>query len=146
MAELYEIVIRNETDGGNSPIATEPNVNGEGNAATPITKKKATAESPNRLVSSIVAVGTIKPYIEQAINFGVSQVEMRTGSAEMQRKAQAFSSVASTAGGMVIAGLTGGLGAAAAMAGMQLLQTIIQTSINQVNINNQKIKYQKCHN
>lgn len=136
MAELYEIVIRNETDGGNSPIATEPNVNGEGNAATPI---KKSGESKGRLVSSIVAVGAVKPYIEQAINFGVSQVEMRTGSAEMQRKAQAFSSVASTAGGMVIAGLTGGLGAAAAMAGMQLLQTIIQTSINQVNINNQKI-------
>ena len=139
MAELYEIVIRNETDGGNSPIATEPNVNGEGNAATPITKKKATAESPNRLVSSIVAVGAIKPYIDQAVSLGVSTVEMRTGSAELQRKKQAFASVASNAGGLIIAGATGGVGAAAAMAGMQLLQTAIQSIINQVNINNQKI-------
>ena len=120
MAELYEIVIRNETNGGQSPIATEPNVNGEGNAATPITKKKATAESPNRLVSSIVAVGTIKPYVEQAVNLGVSTVEMRTGSAELQRKKQAFASVGSNVTGLVIAGATGGVGAAAAMAGMQL--------------------------
>lgn len=137
MAELYEIVIRNETNGGNSPIATEPNVDGTGNAAEPITKKKV--DTQNKMVSTIVAVNTVKPYIEQAVNFGVSQVEMRTGSAEMQRKAQAFSSIGSTASGLVIAGLTGGISAMGAMAGMQLLQTIIQTSINQVNINNQKI-------
>jgi hypothetical protein len=64
---------------------------------------------------------------------------MRTGSAELQRKKQAFASVGSNATGLVIAGATGGFGAAAAMAGMQLLQTAIQSIINQVNINNQKI-------
>lgn len=138
MAELYEIVIRNETDGGNSPIATEPNVNGEGNAGSPITKKGG-ASSKNQLLSAVVATNTIKPYVQQAITFGVSQVEMTTGSPELQRKMQAVTGIASSVGGIVSSGIVGGWAGAAASAGMQLLQGIIQTSINQVNINNQKI-------
>lgn len=141
MAEMYEIIIRNETSSGTSPIATDANVNGEGSVAMPITKKIGgkQSESPNRMVSAIVATNAIKPYIEQVANFGISQVEMSTGSPELQRKLQAVSSVASSVSGIVVAGVTGGVGAAAAMAGMQLLQTIIQSTINQVNINNQKI-------
>lgn len=138
MAELYEIVIRNETDGGNSPIATDPNVNGEGNAGSPITKKTS-ASSQNRLISAVVATNTIKPYIQQAVTFGISQVDMQTGSPELQRKMQAITGVASSVGGIVTSGIVGGWAGAAASAGMQILQGLIQTSINYVNINNQKI-------
>ena len=137
MAELYEIVIRNETSGGNSPIATEPNVDGEGSIATPITQKSSGSKQ-NRLVSAIVATNTIKPYVEQIANFGISQVEMTTGSPELQRKLQAASGVASTLSSITIGGVTGGWQGAAVAAAMQLIQGILQTSLNQININNQK--------
>jgi hypothetical protein len=140
MAELYEIVIRNETEKKNTPVATDATVEGGGSVAEPVKKNNGKDGNPkNSLFSSLFASNTVKPYIQQAISFGVSQVDMNTGSSELQRKLQAFSSVGSSLGGIVSAGIVGGLPGAAAALGMQTLQTVIQTAINQVNINNQKI-------
>lgn len=141
MPEMYEIVIRNETNDTSTPIATEPSINGESSIATPIKKKSGTrdAKSQNALVSAIVASDKIKPYVQQVATFGISQIEMTTGSSELQRKMQAVSAIGSSASGIVTAGIVGGIGSAATMAAVQLLQTVIQTAINQATINNQKI-------
>lgn len=141
MAEKYEIIIRNETNQSKTPIATTPDVNGQSSVASPITKSTATSgnKSQNALASAIVATNVIKPYIQQAINFGISQVEMQTGSAELQRKAQFLNNVGSSVSSIIVAGAVGGIPGALGAAAMLGVSTAIETGINYVNINNRKI-------
>lgn len=140
MAELYEVILRNETTQRDTPIATDPNVDGESGIATPIKKKTTGADgkNPNAMMSMVVATNYIKPYIQQAISVGISQIEMTTGSSELQRKMEVMSSVGSSIGGIVTAGIMGGIGGAAAAGAMLLIQKTIEASINSINIQNQK--------
>lgn len=140
MAEQYEIVIRNETSGQKTPVATQPYTNGGGSVATPITKKTTDANGNNQngFASAIVAANVIKPYVQQAMSFGISQVEMRTGSPELQRKLSAYSQIGSSATSIIAAGaMGGGVGVLAATAALAL-STGIETAINAVNIQNKK--------
>ena len=140
MPEQYEIVIRNETKQGKTPIATSPNVGEQSSVASPITKTTVIkGTSQNGLASAIVATNVIKPYVQQAINFNISQIEMATGSAELQRKAQFFSNLGSSAMSIVAAGAVGGVVGAVGAVAMLGLSTVIETSINQANINNRNI-------
>ncbi len=141
LAERYEIIIRNETKQRKTPIATEPNIDGESSVAAPITKSTASkgSGSRNALASAIVATNVIKPYIQQAISFGISQIDMQTGSAELQRKAQFWNNVGSSATSIIVAGAAGGPVGALGAAAMLGVTTAIETGINYVNINNRKI-------
>lgn len=141
LAERYEIIIRNETKQRKTPIATEPSVDGGSYVASPITKSTASKGngSQNALASAIVATNVIKPYIQQAISFGISQIEMQTGSAELQRKAQFLNNVGASATSIITAGVVGGVGGALGAAAMLGVTTAIETGINYVNINNRKI-------
>ncbi len=141
LTEQYEIIIRNETARRDTPIAAQPNVNGESAVASPITKKTASSEGKNQnaLASAIVATSAIKPYVQQMISMGISQIEMGTGSAELQRKAQAFNTLGSSALGIVAAGAVGGIGGALSAAAMMAVQSAIEAGVNYVSINNRKI-------
>jgi hypothetical protein len=139
--ELYEVIIRNETEQKDTPIATSPNVDGESGVASPIKKTTTGSDgrNANALASAMVATNYIKPYIQQAVSVGISQIEMSTGASEMQRKMEAMSSIGSSVGGIVAAGVAGGIGAAGVATAMLLVQKVIETEINRMNIKNQKI-------
>lgn len=140
MAELYEVILRNETAQRDTPIATDPNVDGESGIAAPIKKKTTGADGKNQnaMVSMVVATNVVKPYIQQAISVGISQVEMVTGSSELQRKMEIMNSIGSSVSGIVAAGIVGGLPGAAAAAAMLAVQKTIEASVNSINIQNQK--------
>lgn len=142
LAESYEIILRNETRQGTTPVATTQGINGGGGyLAEPIsyTSTDSNGNNKNALASAIVAVNVIKPYVNKALAFGISQVEMQTGSAELQRKLTAYSEIGSTTLGIVGAGLIGGIGGAAVAAVTLAAQTAIETGLNWVSINNRKI-------
>lgn len=140
MPEQYEIVIRNETNKSSTPVATNGTVIGGSTVAEPIQKTTTSSDGSNKnaLVSALVATSAIKPYIQQAVSFRISQIEMQTGSAELQRQMAARYSMLSSAGGILSAGLTGGIPGAAIAAAMMVAQTGIETGVNYVEIKNKK--------
>ena len=140
MAERYEIILRNETYGGSTPVSTSNGINGGyGYLAEPVTATTATKKNNGALAGAIVAVNVIKPYVNKALSFGISQVEMQTGSAELQRKLSAYSEIGSSALGVVGAGLVAGPTGAVVAAVTFAAQTAIETGVNWVNINNRKV-------
>ena len=131
----YRIVIENETDSRSNPVSL-PNDEPSNNKPTgPVARKTQTS---GNLAMALVAVNQITPYITQAINFGISQISMTTGSQELQRKAQILSSVAGTTMSIGIAAVTGGVPAAAFAAVMQGVNAAISFSYNQISIANQR--------
>lgn len=137
MADIkYRIVIENNTEEDPVPVSTAPNGNAE-KGGRPANGKKQNKD-PGSIANVMVATNVIKPYIQQAAGFYVSRIEMETGSAMMQRKAQAFSQIGSTVSGIVSAGIMGGAGAALGAAGVLTIQSIIQAEFNKLTIQTQK--------
>lgn len=133
----YRVIIENATDGeGSEKPLSFPGGEQPDNTAAPEKAKKK--QDKGALALGLVAVNQITPYVTQAINFGISQISMTTGSDELQRKAQAVSSLAGGLSGIGMAALTGGLPAAAIAAGMTALQSIISVQQNLATIANQK--------
>lgn len=133
----YRVIIENGTDGdgGDQPVSLPGGKKPDNNTSPEKSKKK---QDKGALALGLVAVNQITPYITQAINFGISQITMTTGSDELQRKAQAVSSVVGGLSGIGTAAMAGGLPAAAVAAGMMALQSIISVQQNLVTISNQK--------
>ena len=133
----YRIIIENHAQEGETPVSTDSTNGGTPAPASPVTEQK-TKVNKGFLSNVMVATNVIKPYVQQAISFGVSQVEMETGSASLQRRAQAYSSIGSSAISIVTAGIMGGAAGAAGAAGVMLLQTMIESAMNAQTIQNQK--------
>ena len=126
----YEIVIRDQTEESEgTPVSVDSA------AGASATDNKAPKEKDQKeqgaLASALVAVGNIKPYVQQVIGFGASTIEMRSGSAEMQRKANLLSSVGSSAITIIAAGKAGGLKAAASTTATLAIQGALQYAMNQ---------------
>ncbi|MBR2906812.1 MAG: hypothetical protein IKC26_02050 [Clostridia bacterium] len=133
----YRVIIENATDGGegDAPVSFP---GGERPDNTPTPEKAKKKQDKGALALGLVAVNQITPYITQAVNFGISQISMTTGSDELQRKAQAVSGVVGGLSGIGMAAITGGLPAAAIAAGMTALQSIISVQQNLATIANQR--------
>lgn len=134
----YSITIENKTGKNKSVIA-----NGNSNQTTKepgsATDKKETdkAKDDGELISALVAVKTIEPYIHQAANFAVSQISFQNGSTELQQRSQAFTGIAASAVSIGLAAI-GNPAGAAKMVGVQMLQKSISLLTNYVNIRNQQ--------
>lgn len=124
----YRVIIENRTDDSGAPVST-----GKSNAEQPSegvpAQKKQSQNGGNLMANVMVATNVIKPYIQQAVSFGLSQIEMQTGSASLQRRAQAYSAIGSSVSSIVAAGMTGGLPAAVGAAGVMAIQSIFQSSM-----------------
>jgi hypothetical protein len=137
MAE-YRILIENKTADEGAPVSTSPN--GE-NIPEAVPADKGGKDSENgggKLAQVMVATNVIKPYIQQAVSFSVSQIEMESGSASLQRRAEAFGGAASSVGGIVAAGIMGGPSAAVVAGATMLVQKIVQAEFQRMAIANQK--------
>lgn len=133
----YRVIIENATDGGagDRPVSF-PDGASPDNTETPEKAKKQ--QERGALALGLVAVNQITPYVTQAINFGISQISMDTGSDELQRKAQAASSIAGGIASIGMGAMTGGIAGAAVMAAVQGIQAMISVSQNMAAISNQK--------
>lgn len=138
MSEEVRIIITDETSGEGTPVAT-PRSSAPSTPMAPKDEKDAKKEARAGVIAmGLVAYRELSPYISQAVQFGISQIEVTTGSAESQRKAQMLSNMAGTGLSIVVAGLAGGPGAAAAAAGMAALQGITSALYRSMEIQNQK--------
>lgn len=132
MAEMtYRLIIEDQTSGEKTPVSTEGHIE----EARPIKKD---AKKQGGLANVMVATNVVRPYVQQVASFGVSNIEMATGSAAMQRKVEAFSGIGATASSIVVAGIAGGAPAAAAAAGVLLIQKTLETALNKMQIEMQK--------
>lgn len=133
MAEMtYRLIIENQTDGNKTPVSTE----GSQAEAAPV--KKPDAKKGGFLSNVMVATNVVRPYVQQAASFATSNIEMNTGSAAMQRKVEAFSGIGASAVSIVTAGIAGGAPAAAAAAGVLLIQKTLEAALNKMQIEMQK--------
>lgn len=89
--------------------------------AAPTVSKAAKAVDKGAVAAGLVAVDQLRPYVETAINFGVSQISLTTGSAEAQQRAAAITSAVSSAKTLGFAAIAGGIPGLAASAVMMAI-------------------------
>lgn len=89
--------------------------------ATPTVSKATKAVDKGAVAAGLVAVCQIRPYVDTAINFCVSQISLTTGSEEAQQRAQAVNGMVSSATSLGIAAIAGGIPGLAAAAGMMAI-------------------------
>ena len=135
----YHVIIENRTAENPTPVSTSAQTSGAGDneQASPVTEPRV-GKGGNFLSNVMVSTNVIKPYIQQAASFGISQIEMDTGSASMQRRYQAYTSIGSSAASIVTAGIMGGPAAMAGAFGVMMIQSLIQAEFTRQAINNQK--------
>lgn len=138
MAEIkYSVTIRDQTAQGNDTVATQATAQTAKPVGTPLTERDAVANNgANGLQTALVAVKTLEPYVNAAVNYGISQIQFATGSAELQQRAQVFSGLASSAISVGMAAAISGPAGAAAMAGLKAVQVAMTAVQNYTNIQN----------
>lgn len=133
-----EVIIRDETIGDRTPVTTTNEPEGT-TAGHGVSQQKAEAKADKGMMAAgLVAVQQAMPYVNTAINFGVSQIQMRTGSAELQQRAQIVSGLASTAISIGLGAAIGGVKGAAISAALQVVQGSISFVQNSITISQQK--------
>lgn len=138
MSEEVRIIITDDTEDESTPVSSPQS--GASSTAMPPKDEKG-AEKAKRSGSSsmgLVAIRKLAPFISQAVNFSVSQIEITTGNAESQRKAQVLSSMAGTGMSLIVAGLSSGVGGVITTGGMAAMQGITAAAQRSVEIENQK--------
>lgn len=132
-----EVIITDTTQGDRVPVSTQAEPQGT-TAGQGVSQSKAENKADKgAVVAGLVAVQQIMPYVNSAVNFGVSQIQMTTGSAELQQRAQLVSGMASTAISIGLGAAVGGVPGAAISAALAALQSSITTvqRINTINLN-----------
>lgn len=128
------ITIRNETDGDRVPVST-PNEPQGTKSGAPVSVAKAEREqSKNALVAGFVVAQQVKPYADQIIGFGVSQIQATTGSAELQQRAQVVSGAVSAIASIGMGAVVGGVPGAAISAALTVVSGAITTVQNGIAI------------
>lgn len=106
--------------------------------SVPTVQKSAKAVDKGAVAAGLVAVASIRPYVDMAVNFGISQISLVTGSAEAQQRAEAIKSEVSSATTLGYAALFGGVPGLATAAGMIAVQKAIAFAQHQFTVNAQK--------
>jgi hypothetical protein len=133
-----EVIITDTTQGDRTPVATptEPKGTTAGQAATQDKAEKKGEKGA--AVAGLVAIQQIMPYVNSAVNFSVSQIQMQTGSAELQQRAQLVTGMTSTAISIGLGAAVGGVPGAAVSAALAALQGAISYVQNSMIIAQQK--------
>ena len=147
MAEAtYIIRVQDEReDMSGVPVATPEGVTGK----APTSKTVSQEQVKGNNTAGLVAAQQIAPYINQAVNFGVSQIGAVRGSPELQQRLQVVTGVASFAANVGIGAMTGGVAGAAVMVAVSAVQSAVSTAYrvqeisNQRMIENETISYRK---
>lgn len=134
-----EVIITDTTQGDRVPVSTQAEPQGT-TAGQGVSQSKAENKADKgAVVAGLVAVQQVMPYVNSAVNFGVSQIQMTTGSAELQQRAQLVSGMASTAISIGLGAAVGGVPGAAISAALAALQSSITFAQNSIVLNQQKV-------
>lgn len=107
----YEVVIRNETDETQSPIA------GSGSTAKKTANSgSATVGNVNALKGIMTVKGIVAPFVDQVVSHQIQTVSLRTGAEEQQERLSFAYSITKQIGGTLLstavgAAMGGGVGA-----------------------------------
>jgi hypothetical protein len=130
-----EVIITDTTQGDRVPVSTKTEPTGT-TAGQGVSQAKAEGKADKGAVAAgLVAVQQVMPYVNAAVNFGVSQIQATTGSAEMQQRAQILSGMSSTAISIGLGAAVGGVPGAAISAALSALQESISFIQNSITIN-----------
>ena len=136
----YTITLKNKTSsgGGNSPIAGSSKAKSDTEEREGILSK----EGAKAFGSAMVAYHQVKSFATQIINHEVSKVELRTGSREMQQRANFINSTVQQGIGilesMATGALVGGLPGAIIGTALGTAHTLISYAQRQDTINTQR--------
>lgn len=134
-----EVIITDTTQGDRVPVSTQAEPQGT-TAGQGVSQSKAENKADKgAVVAGLVAVQQVMPYVNSAVNFGVSQIHMTTGSAELQQRAQIVTGMASTAISIGLGAAVGGVPGAAISAALAALQSSITFAQNSIVLNQQKV-------
>lgn len=140
MAEVREsitVVFKNTELETLTPVATEASPNGTSAGVSKNQFSLETLKATGEVASGLVAAQQIKPYVEQVIGFGVSQIQATTGSAEVQQRAQIISSGVSSVSSILLGAAIGGIPGAAMTAALTAIQSTMSFVQNNISIGNQ---------
>ena len=134
-----EVIITDTTQGDRVPVSTQAEPQGT-TAGQGVSQSKAENKADKgAVVAGLVAVQQLMPYVNSAVNFGVSQIQMTTGSAELQQRAQIVTGMAFTAISIGLGAAVGGVPGAAISAALAALQSSITFAQNSIILNQQKV-------
>lgn len=136
MAE-YTILIKSDADSYNSPIAGDTNKSDTQKTGGLLTKSQAQAFG-----KGMVAYRQVKSFVQQGVNDYVSKVQLRTGSNELQQKANFINEMVNTGLNVVettfVAGMVGGLPGALVGLLTSTAHTLIGYAQNQNRLNTER--------
>lgn len=132
------VVITNATDDDRIPVSTTTEPQGSTVGAGMSQTKAATKMDKGVNVAGLVAVQQVMPYVNNAVNFSVSQIQVTTGSAELQQRAQIVSGAVASVVSIGLGAAVGGVPGAAISAAMTALQSAITAAQRSFEINVQK--------
>ena len=119
----YRVIIEDNTESRSDiPVSGSDDLtNPVRPGSVPTVQKSAKAVDKGAVAAGLVAVASIRPYVDMAVNFGISQISLVTGSEEAQQRAQAVNGMVSSATSLGIAAIAGGIPGLAAAAGMMAI-------------------------
>lgn len=136
--QSINVYIRNETDGERLPVSTTSEPSGT-KSGVPVSQGSAERKQDRgAFVAGVVVAQQIKPYVDQVIGFGVSQIQATTGSAELQQRAQVVSGAVSSVASIGMGAIVGGVPGAAVAAALTVMQSTISGIQNSIAIQNNK--------
>lgn len=133
-----EVIITDTTAGDRTPVSTQAEPQGT-TAGQGVSQSKAEKSNDKGMVAAgLVAVQQVMPYVNSAVNFGVSQIQMTTGSAELQQRMQIVSGMASAGISIGLGAAIGGVPGAAISAALSALQSSISFVQNSIMVGQQR--------
>lgn len=133
-ARSINIRITNETDGDRVPVSTPNEPQGTKSGAPVSVAKAERAQSGGNPLGVLVVAQQAQPYVDQAVNLGVSQIQATTGSAELQQRAQTINGFVSATRSIVYGGIAGGGAGSAVAAGVVIVGATVSAVQNGIAI------------
>lgn len=133
---VWTILIQDDReDMSGVPVATPDGVTGKAPTSNTVSQEQAKGNN----AAGLVAAQQIAPYVNQAVNFGVSQIGDVRGSPELQQRLQVVTGVASFAANVGLGAMTGGVAGAVTMAVVSAVQSAVSTAYRVQEISNQRL-------
>lgn len=137
MAEIvYDIVIKDRRDDRSKiPVATPDGVTGKAPTSNTVSQE----QSKGNNAAGLVAAQRVEPYINQAVNFGVSQIGTVRGSPELQQRLQMVTGATGTVANAAFSFAAGGPTGLAVYAVTAIVGKTVSTAYKVMEISNQRL-------
>ena len=143
----YNIILKNETEGTRTPVATQESASQGGAVGTPAGKsiaKQAERQGTESINASLITFQTIKPFVSQMANNASGELSMYSGAVELQQRTNAAIAISGQVTGVVTAGIAGGpIGMALALSALAVSNAYAERNLalkNQIEQENTNIK------